>query len=72
MLEAYGKGTHVQCSECGRKIFIAEAKVTLRDGKRLVELTCRSPGCVAYEKPRLYNGDALEIHGTEIRNQKSE
>jgi hypothetical protein len=64
MLETYGKGTHVACSECGRKIFITEAEVNVRDGKRCVELTCISPGCVAYNKPRLYDEEALEIHGT--------
>jgi hypothetical protein len=64
MIESYGKGTHIQCSECGRNIFITEAEVTVRDGKRWVELTCKSPGCVVYDQPRLYDEDTLEIHGT--------
>ena len=63
MLELYGKGTHVPCSHCGRDIFITEAELTVRDGKRWVELNCVSPGCVAYNEPRLYSEDALEIHG---------
>jgi hypothetical protein len=64
MLESYGQGTHVPCKACGRKIFITEANVTVRDGKRWVELKCPQPGCVAYDKPHLYAEDALEIHGT--------
>ena len=64
MLERYGKGTHALCKECGRKIFITEAEVTVRDGKRWVELTCKSPGCVAYDKPSLYDKGALKIYGT--------
>jgi hypothetical protein len=64
MLEPYGKGTHVPCFKCGRKIFITEAEVTARDGRRWVKLTCKSPGCVARDKPRLYDEDTLEIHGT--------
>ncbi len=64
MMEHYGQGTHAPCSECGRKIFITEAEITEREGKRLVELTCISPSCVAYNLPRLYDEDALEIHGT--------
>lgn len=63
MLELYGKGTHVPCKACGRKIFITEANVTVREGKRLVELNCPVPGCVAYYKPTLYAEDSLEIHG---------
>lgn len=63
MIERYGQGTHAPCSECKRNIFVTEAEVTERDGKRLVELTCNSPGCVAYNLPRLYDEDALEIHG---------
>jgi len=62
MKELYGKGTHAPCSECRRKIFITEAELTVRDGKRLVELTCKSPACVAYNLPRLYDENALEIH----------
>jgi hypothetical protein len=64
MLEPYGKGTRVPCFKCGRKIFITEAEVTARDGKRWVELTCKSPGCAARDKPRLYDEDTLEIDGT--------
>jgi len=64
MQEPYGKGTHVPCFKCGRKIFITEAEVTARDGRRWVKLTCKSPGCVARDKPRLYDEDTLEIHGT--------
>ena len=64
MRELYGEGTYAPCTECGRKIFITEAEVTVRDGKRLVDLICKSPGCVAYDLPRLYDEDALEIHGT--------
>ena len=52
MLEPYGKGTHVPCFKCGRKIFITEAEVTTRDRRRWVKLTCKSPGCVARDKPR--------------------
>jgi hypothetical protein len=62
--ELYGQGTHFICTECGRKIFITEAEVTVRNGKRFVDLTCKSPGCVACDLPRLYDEDALEIHGT--------
>jgi len=64
MKELYGEGTHARCSECGRKIRITEAEVTEHGGKRFVELKCPQPGCVAYQKPRLYDEDALEIHGT--------
>ncbi len=64
MLETYGQGTHVPFKECGRKIFITEANVTVRDGRRWVELKCPQPGCIAYDKPHLYDEDALEIHGT--------
>ena len=64
MQELYGEGTYAPCTECGRKIFITEAEVTVRDGKRLVDLICKSPGCVAYALPRLYDEGALEIHGT--------
>ena len=53
MRELYGEGTYAPCTECGRKIFITEAEVTVRDGKRLVDLICKSPGCVAYALPRL-------------------
>ena len=67
MLERYGKGTHGQCPECGRKIFVTKAEVTVRGGKRFVELRCLQPGCVAYQKLRLYNEDTLEIHGTTAR-----
>jgi hypothetical protein len=63
----YGKGTHAACKECGRKIFITEAELTARDGKRWVLLACKLPGCVAYEQPRLYDEGALEIHGTTER-----
>ena len=65
MQKPYGKGTHVPCFKCGRKIFFTEAEVTARDGRRWVKLTCKSPGCVARDKPRLYDEDMLEIHGTE-------
>jgi hypothetical protein len=65
MLEPYGKGTHVPCLKCGRKIFITEAEVTTRDGRRWVKLTCKSAACVSCNKPRLYDEDTLEIHGTE-------
>jgi hypothetical protein len=64
MLERYGKGTHVPCFKCGRKIFITEAEVTARDGRRWVELNCKSPGCAARDKPRLYDEVTLEIHAT--------
>jgi len=64
MRELYGQGTHFLCTECGRKIFVTEAEVTVRNGKRFVDLTCKSPGCVACDLLRLYDEDALEIHGT--------
>src|SRR5258706_15627936 len=64
MQEPYGKGTHVPCFKCGRKIFITQAEVTARDGRRWVKLTCKSPGWVARDKPRLYDEDTVEIHGT--------
>ena len=63
MRVAYGKGTHAPCKECGRKIFITEAELTVRDGKRLVELKCSQPGCVVYDKPILYNENTLDIRG---------
>ena len=69
MREPYGRGTNAPCAECGRKIFITEGEVTERDGKRLVELTCKSPSCVAYDLPRLYDEDALEIRGTAAAGQ---
>ena len=59
-----GKGHISSAPSADVKIFITEAEVTVRDGKRLVDLTCKSPGCVAYDLPRLYDEDALEIHGT--------
>jgi hypothetical protein len=64
MQESYGKGTHVPCFKCGRKVFFTEAEVTARDGRRWVKLTCKSPECPARDKPRLYDEDKLEIHGT--------
>ena len=63
MLEPYGNGTHAPCAACGRKIFITEAEVTVREGTRLIELTCKSPECTAYELPMLYEEEMLEIHG---------
>ena len=64
MLEHYGSGTNVACAVCGRRIFFTKVEVTERDGKRWVELTCKSLACTAYLKPRLYDEGALEIHGT--------
>jgi len=64
MREVYGAGTHAECSECGRHIHISAAEVIVRDGKRLVELRCPQPGCVAYQKPRLYDENALYITAT--------
>jgi hypothetical protein len=62
MLQTYGKGTNLpHCKECGRSIFITEAEVILRDGKRLVELKCVQPGCGHYNRPTLYDEVALEI-----------
>ena len=59
----YGKGTHTTCKECGRMIFLTEVEVTVRDGKRWLELTCLQPDCVVYTKPVLYDEGTLEIHG---------
>ena len=64
MLRSYGHGTRTACAECGRKIYVDEAEVIERDGKRWIELTCTSAGCLAYAKPRLYEEAALEIRGT--------
>ena len=61
---AYGKGTYAPCKECGQKILITEAELTVHDGLRLVELKCSNPGCVVYYKPILYNESALNIRGT--------
>jgi hypothetical protein len=61
MLEHFGKGTHVRCRLCGRRNFFTEAKVAVRDGKRLVEVTCQTPGC-AGNTPTPYDEVALEIH----------
>ena len=64
MLQSYGHGSRIPCGECGRKIYVEEAEVIQRDGKRWVELTCNAAGCLAYGKPRLYEESALEIRGT--------
>jgi hypothetical protein len=66
MQETYGPGTHASCEKCGRKIFITKAvEVSVRDGKRFVELVCKSPSCLLYDKPHEYDEDALEIRGSE-------
>jgi hypothetical protein len=65
MRDRYNEGTHVECSEprCRRKIFFDEAEVVVRDGKRMVQVSCIQPGCIAYQQPRWYDEAALEIHG---------
>ncbi len=63
MQRPYGKETHALCRECGRKIFVVDVEPTEIDGKRMLELKCSQPGCVAYGKPTLYDDDALVIYG---------
>ncbi len=68
MLLTYGHGTHVPCQKCGRKIFITEpVEGSIRNGKQWVELVCKSPACSAYGERRVYDEEALEIHGNTAR-----
>jgi hypothetical protein len=59
-----GKGHISSAPSADVRFSFTEAEVTVRNGKRFVDLTCKSPFCVAYDLPRLYDEDALEIHGT--------
>jgi hypothetical protein len=63
--ETYGRGTHVPCYKCGRRIFPdGPVAIEIRDEERWVQLECASPGCAAYKQPHWYPEEALEIHGT--------
>jgi hypothetical protein len=62
MRETFGKGTNVPCERCGRTISFTEAEVIQHDGKQFVELKCISPARPVYDKPRLYDKEAAEIH----------
>jgi hypothetical protein len=57
MMAKYGRGTHVRCQECDQKIFIEEIEVTVRDGKRCVELACKMG------HRHVYDEDALDMRG---------
>jgi hypothetical protein len=63
--ETYGRGTHVPCYACGRRIFPdGPVAVEIRAEERWVKLECASPSCAAYKQPHWYPEEALEIHGT--------
>ncbi len=53
MLENFGGNTTVKCHSCSRKIYVNEAEVTERAGKRLVTLQCNEPFCPLYARPEL-------------------
>ena len=61
MLENFGPNTSVKCHGCFRKIFVNEAEVIERDGKRLVTLQCEHQACPLYGKPEQYDEVELEI-----------
>src|ERR1700722_8128411 len=64
MRQTYSTGTHLpNCKECGRPIFVTEAEVVERDGKRLVELKCVQPDCGTKGEPALYYEIALALGG---------
>jgi hypothetical protein len=56
MRVAYGAGTHAPCRQCSQDILITEAEMTVRDGKRLVELKCSQRVRLRMEvKPATFN-----------------
>jgi hypothetical protein len=61
MRETFGKGARVPWQRCGGTISFTEAEVTTHGGKQFVELKCKSPACPIYDKPRLYDTEAVEI-----------
>ena len=58
----YGKGTHLLCRDCKRKIFFTEAEMVEAAQKRLVTTECTHPTCSLYGQPLQYDEEELEIH----------
>ena len=60
-MSTYGKGTHILCRVCSRKVFVTTARVIIRDERRLVEVACQRPSCSAYGKQYWYDEDVFVI-----------
>ena len=60
-MPTYGKGTHVLCRACNRRIFVTAVRVIIHDDRRLVEVACPRPSCSAYGKQCWYDEDVFVI-----------